>query len=116
MILVEDWLTAGFSEQSTVLKPALAIALFGTLITAALTGLAAMALFGFSTLEALLVGSILAGTDGAAVFALLPGSTLRPRLAKNLEGEARLDEPDSVLLVVAPIATANRTDHTVGHA
>jgi cell volume regulation protein A len=104
LILFEGGLTAGFSDLRPVAWPALSLALVGTLATAALAGLAAKLLFDFSTLESLLVGSILAGTDGAAVFALLRGSTLRRRLAKTLEGESGLNDPIAVLLVVALIA------------
>ena len=104
LILFEGGLTAGFNELRPVMAPAIALALVGTLLTAALAGLAAKALFGFTTLEALLVGSILAGTDGAAVFALLRGSTLRRNLAKTLEAESGLNDPVAVLLVVALIA------------
>ena len=39
-------------------------------------------------LQAMLIGSIVAGTDGAAIFAVLRGSTLKRRLARTLEGEA----------------------------
>ena len=41
--------------------------------------MAAAWLFDLYTLEGLLLGSILASTDGAAIFALLRGSTLRRR-------------------------------------
>src|SRR5258705_3986680 len=97
LILFEGGLSAGFGELRPVMAPAISLAIVGTLATAALTGVAAMALFGFSTLEALLVGSILAGTDGAAVFALLRGSTLRRRLAQTLQREAGLNDPIRVL-------------------
>ena len=39
-------------------------------------------------------------TDGAAIFALLRGSTLRRRLARTLEGEAGFNDPVAVLLVI----------------
>jgi cell volume regulation protein A len=116
LILFEGGLSAGFNELRPVMAPAVALAIVGTLATAALTGLAAKALFGFSTLEAMLVGSILAGTDGAAVFALLRGSTLRRRLAKTLEGESGLNDPIAVLLVVALIAAITEPHYTVGDA
>src|SRR4051794_9625132 len=48
----------------------------------------------------MLVGSIVASTDGAAIFALLRGSTLRRRVARTLEGEAGLNDPVAVLLVL----------------
>jgi cell volume regulation protein A len=100
LILFEGGLTAGFREIRPVLGPALALALAGTVGTAVVAGLAAAALFDLSTLEGLLVGSILAATDGAAVFGILRGSTLRRRLARTLEGEAGFNDPVAVLLVV----------------
>jgi cell volume regulation protein A len=116
LILFEGGLTAGFNELRPVMAPAIALALVGTLVTAALAGVAAKALFGFTTLEALLVGSILAGTDGAAVFALLRGSTLRRKLAKTLEAESGLNDPVAVLLVVALIAAITHPHYGVGDA
>jgi cell volume regulation protein A len=116
LILFEGGLSAGFNELRPVMAPAIALAIVGTLVTAALAGLAAKALFGFNTLEALLVGSILAGTDGAAVFALLRGSTLRRKLAKTLEAESGLNDPVAVLLVVALIAAITEPHYTVADA
>jgi cell volume regulation protein A len=100
LILFEGGLVAGFGEIRPVLRPALALALVGTFATAALTGLAAIWLFDLSTLEGLLLGSIIASTDGAAIFALLRGSTLRRPVARTLEGEAGLNDPVAVLLVI----------------
>ncbi len=100
LILFEGGLTAGFDEIRPVLRPALALALVGTFVTAAITGAAAIWLFDLSTLEGLLLGSIIASTDGAAIFALLRGSTLKRSLARTLEGEAGLNDPVAVLLVV----------------
>ena len=100
LILFEGGLTAGFEEIRPVLRSALGLALVGTFVTAGLTGLAAIWLFDLGTLEGLLVGSIIASTDGAAIFALLRGSTLRRPLARALEGEAGFNDPVAVLLVV----------------
>jgi cell volume regulation protein A len=116
LILFEGGMTAGFHQLRPVMWPAISLALIGTLITAALAGLAAKLLFGFSVLESMLVGSILAGTDGAAVFALLRGSTLRRRLATTLEGESGLNDPIAVLLVVALIAAITEPHYTVADA
>ena len=41
----------------------------------------------------MLLGSIVASTDAAAIFAVLRGSTLRRRLARTLEGEAGFNDP-----------------------
>jgi potassium/hydrogen antiporter len=100
LILFEGGLTAGFEEIRPVLRPALGLALVGTFVTAGLTGIAAIWLFDLGTLEGLLLGSIIASTDGAAIFSLLRGSTLRRPLARTLEGEAGFNDPVAVLLVV----------------
>jgi cell volume regulation protein A len=100
LILFEGGLTAGLAEIRPVLGAALSLAVVGTLLTAVITGLAAAWLFDLSTLEGLLLGSILAPTDAAAVFAMLRGSTLRRKLAQTLEGEAGMNDPVAVLLVL----------------
>ena len=99
-ILFEGGLAAGFSEIRPVLRPALSMALVGTTLTAVFAGLAASWLLDLSLLEGLLLGSILAATDGAAIFAVLRGSPLRRRVARTLEGEAGLNDPVAVLLVI----------------
>src|SRR4051794_17281725 len=116
LILFEGGMTAGFHQLRPVMGPAISLALIGTVITAALAGLAAKVVVGFSLLGAMLVGSVLAGTDGAAVFALLRGSTLRRRLATTLEGESGLNDPIAVLLVVALIAAITEPDYTAADA
>ena len=94
-----------------MLAPAVALAIVGTVVTAVVTGLAAAWLFDFSTTEGLLVGAIVAGTDGAAIFALLRGSTLRRRLARTLEGESGLNDPVAVLLVLGFIHHLQNPDY-----
>src|SRR5215213_4213273 len=113
LILFEGGLTAGWGEIRPVLRPAIGLAVPGTLITALVTGLAASWLFGFSTVEGLLLGSIVASTDGAAVFSLLRGSGLRKRLERTLEGEAGFNDPIAVLLVLGFIEWALHPDYGV---
>lgn len=100
LILFEGGLSAGFSEVRPVLGTAVSMAVIGTTLTAAIGGFAAAWLFDLSTLEGLLVGSIVAVTDGAAIFAVLRGSTLKRRLARALEGETGLSDPIAILLVL----------------
>jgi len=100
LILFEGGLAAGWPEVRPVLRPAISLALVGTAVTAAVTGLAAAWLLDLSTSEGLLLGAVLSSTDGAAIFALLRGSTLRRRLARTLEGEAGFNDPVAVLLVL----------------
>src|SRR4051794_35272310 len=104
LILYEGGLSSGWAEIAPVIRVSVALATLGTLITAGLTALAAMGLFGeLSTLEALMLGSTVAATDAAAVFAVLRGSTLRRRLARTLEGESGVNDPIAVLLVIGCI-------------
>lgn len=101
LILYEGGLASGWDEIRPVVWPAIGLATVGTVVTALTTGLFATWLLDLSTLEGLLVGAIVASTDGAAVFAVLRGSTLRRRLARTLEGEAGMNDPVAVLLVLA---------------
>ncbi len=104
LILFEGGLTSGWKEIRPVIGPALSLALLGTLITALIAGFAAKWLFDLGTLEALIIGSAVAATDSAAIFAVLRGSTLRKRLARSLEGESGMNDPVALLLVVGFIA------------
>jgi cell volume regulation protein A len=100
VILFEGGLSAGLAEIRPVLGAALRLGMIGTAITALLGGLAAAFLFGVPVIYGLLLGSILASTDTAAVFGLLRGSPLKRRLGRTLEGEAGLNDPVAVLLVI----------------
>ena len=112
LILFEAGLAAGWRELRPVLRPALQLAVIGTVATAAIVGLTASFLFDFSLLEGLLLGAILAATDGAAVFALLRGVPLPPRVRRTLEGESGFNDPIAVLLVlvVIELITNRQTD------
>lgn len=113
LILFEGGLTAGFVAIRPVLLPAIGLATVGTIVTAAVSGVAAMWLFELTLLEGLLVGAILSSTDGAAIFALLRGSTLRRRLARTLEGESGFNDPIAVLLVLGFIEWIELPDYGV---
>ena len=99
LILFEGGLAAGWREIRPVIGTAISLAVVGTAVTAAIAGLAASWLFGLGTLESLIVGSAVAATDSAAIFAVLRGSQLRRRLARSLEGESGMNDPVALLLV-----------------
>ncbi len=48
----------------------------------------------------MIVGSAIAATDSAAIFAVLRNSTLEKRLARSLEGESGMNDPVALLLVI----------------
>ena len=95
----------GTSLQSFRLSaaPALTLATFGVLLTTVLLGVAAHFLFGFSYLEGLLLGAILASTDAAAVFFLLRigGINIRDRVRSALEVESGTNDPMAIFLAIA---------------
>jgi cell volume regulation protein A len=100
LILFDGGLSSSFRELRDVLGPSLRLAMGGTLITAVVVGLIAAPLLGLSLLQGLLLGSILASTDSAAVFGLLRGTSLPRRVTRTLEGEAGFNDPVAVLLVL----------------
>lgn len=111
LILFEGGLAAGWDEIRPVLRPAISLAVIATLGTALIVGLAATVLFDLPLLEAFLLGAVLSGTDGAAVFALLRGTRLRSDIARTLEGEAGFNDPIAVLLVLVTIELLTRPDY-----
>ena len=114
LILFEGGLSVGLAEIRPVLRPSVALALVGTVVTAAITGLVATSLFDLSFLEGMLLGSIVSVTDGAAIFGLLRQSRLRQRLTRTLEGETGLNDPVAILLVVGLIDWIQLPDYGAG--
>src|SRR5215218_11312708 len=113
LILFEGGLASGWHEIRPVFVPAFGLATVGTLVTAVIVGFgASLLLEDFNTLEGMLLGAIVSSTDGAAIFAVLRGSTLRRRLARTLEGEAGMNDPVAVLLVLGFIEWIQQPDYS----
>jgi potassium/hydrogen antiporter len=114
LILFEGGLSAGWGEIRPVLGTAVSLATLGTILTALISGGAAILLFDLDTLEGLIVGSAVAATDSAAIFAVLRGSRLRRRLARALEGESGMNDPVALLLVTGFIDWIDLPDYGLG--
>lgn len=113
LILFEGGLSSGWNEIRPVLRASASLAIVGTIGTTLITGLAANWLLGLPLLEAMLLGAIVSSTDGAAVFALLRGSSLRRRLARTLEAEAGFNDPVAVILVIGFIEWLRLPDYGI---
>src|SRR3954447_15070846 len=111
LILFDGGLSARTDELRTVIRTSLRLSIGGTIITALVAGAVAATLFAGSLINGLLLGSILAATDTAAVFGALRASSLRRRLAATLEGEAGLNDPVAVLLVLGFMNWIQRPDY-----
>lgn len=103
IILFEGGLTSPVEQLRPVAGPALALATVGVAITAAIIGLAAAPLFGLGAAVALLLGSVVASTDAAAVFSVLPRAPVPRRVALLLQAESGANDPMAVLLTIGLI-------------
>jgi cell volume regulation protein A len=111
LILFEGGLAAGWREIKPVLATAISLATVGTLITSVIAGFAAAWILDLGTLEGLIIGSAIAATDSAAIFAVLRGSKLRRQVARSLEGESGMNDPVALLLVTGFIAWIEKPDY-----
>ncbi|HEX2596125.1 MAG TPA: potassium/proton antiporter [Luteimonas sp.] len=103
VILFDGGLRTRAAQMRGSVAPALVLASVGVVMTAALTALAASKLLDLPPLEALLLGTIVASTDAAAVFFLLRagGLHLQRRTGATLEIESGSNDPAAVFLTVA---------------
>lgn len=102
IILFSGGLETDWKSVRPILAHGLSLATLGVVITAALVGLFAIYLLNISPVEGLLIGSIVASTDAAAVFGVLRARriSIKGRLAPLLELESGLNDPMAVFLTI----------------
>ena len=85
-----SWKTA-----KPVIAPSILMSTVGTLITAGLVGVFCSLVFGIGWIEGMLIGSVVASTDAASVFAILRSRKLNLKggLAPILEIESGSNDP-----------------------
>jgi potassium/hydrogen antiporter len=104
-ILFSGGLDTAWRNVRKVVAPALILATFGVVISAVITGAAAILLLDFTLLQGFLLGSVVASTDAAAVFAILRtrGVDLRPDVQALIEFESGSNDPMAIFLVGAAL-------------
>jgi cell volume regulation protein A len=116
IILFEGGLRTPRSVVRLVLWPAVSLATVGVLLSAfAIAGFAHL-LLGFSPLEGVLLGAVLASTDAAAVFMLLHGrgSSVNARISGTLELESGMNDPMAVFLTLVCVELLQHPDLSPG--
>lgn len=111
-ILYAGGLSTDWQRIRPVLAHGLVLATVGVLMTAALMGLFAVVVLGFTPLQGLLLGSIVSSTDAAAVFTVLRSRSVRLRepLEPLLELESGSNDPMAVFLTAALTGLLTRPD------
>src|SRR6202051_3593550 len=102
LILFDGGLRTRFATFRSVLALSHTLATIGVVMTAALTAPVAHYMLGLGWTESLLVGSVVASTDAAAVFFLIHarGLRLRPRVGAMLEIESGTNDPFAIFLTL----------------
>jgi cell volume regulation protein A len=103
VILFDGGLRTRAQQVRGSVGAAVLLASAGVLVTAALTAIAAAKLLDLEPLQAMLLGTIVASTDAAAVFFLLRagGLRLQRRAGATLEVESGSNDPAAIFLTIA---------------
>lgn len=100
VILAEGGLSTRWSVVRRGLNLALALSTVAVAVSIAVAGAALHVLLGLEWQTALLWGAVLSSTDAAAVFSVLRGVKVTPRLAGTVEMESGLNDAPAYIAVV----------------
>jgi cell volume regulation protein A len=110
VILAEGGLTTSWQVVRPSMRLGLSLATLGVGVSVAIVALGAHYVLGLSWQLSVLLGAVTSPTDAAAVFSVLRGLPISPRLAGALEAESGLNDAPTIVLVTL-IATGSIDDH-----
>ena len=110
VILFDGGLHIGLGRFRRSLGPILALGIVGTFLTAGVIAIAAHYVFGFSWIESGLIGAAVAPTDPAVTFSVFGAREIRGRSGTILEGEAGVNDPVGIALMIGMIELASEED------
>jgi cell volume regulation protein A len=112
VILAEGGLTTSWREVRPSIRLGLSLATIGVAVSVVVVAVAAHFLLGLSWQLSVLLGAVTSPTDAAAVFSVLRGLPVAPRLVGALESESGLNDAPTVVLVTL-ISTGSVAEHGV---
>ena len=111
-ILAEGGLTTRWENVRPALGLGISLATVSVVVSIAVAGVGVHLLMGFDWRTSLLWGAVLSSTDAAAVFSVLRGVGVKPRLSAALELESGLNDAPVVIAVVLLAGTARSPGST----
>ncbi len=114
-ILFAGGLSTDFQSIKPVLVPGLLLSSLGVFITSFIVGFFAKFFLYFNWLEGLLLGSIVASTDAAAIFAVLRSKkvSMKGRLTPLLEFESGSNDPMAVFFTITLITLITHASKSI---
>jgi cell volume regulation protein A len=112
VILFNGGMDIGWRRLRRSAGPVLSVGLLGTFATAGLVALFTHVVLGMSWTTAGLLGAALAPTDPAVMFSVLGGREIEGRSGTILEGEAGVNDPAGIALMIGMIELATHDDAT----
>jgi cell volume regulation protein A len=112
VILFNGGMELGWRHVRASARPVLSVGLLGTFATAGLIALFCHVALGMGWTIAGLVGAAVAPTDPAVTFSVLGGREVKGRSGTILEGEAGVNDPAGIALMIGMIELATHDDAT----
>jgi cell volume regulation protein A len=110
VILFHGGLHIGVIRFRRSALPILALGVIGTFATAGIVALACHYVLGLSWIESGLIGAAIAPTDPAVTFSVFGAREIRGRSGTILEGEAGMNDPVGIALMIGMIELATSED------